>query len=203
MKVARTCPYCNYRMSVSVESIGQEVICPKCGEQLPGLEDAESQHSATPSVLPLVFWFFITCFFVSAVMFAVAASSTSRKAEEMRAERLGTTVAALERAERASTPSQDVGAVFLGLGMLFWFVILFIGYVVAIILILAWVARDSRSRGVDGGAVWVIVIFLTGVIGLLVYLASRPYGILITCSRCNNKKLNYAKICPHCGQRSR
>lgn len=78
--------------------------------------------------------------------------------------------------------------VFAILYLLFW------------LLILAWVARDAKNRCIDGGAVWVIVIFFTSFIGLLVYIASRPHGVLSTCGRCHNRKLNYALICPHCGQ---
>jgi hypothetical protein len=72
-------------------------------------------------------------------------------------------------------------------------------YLVSAVLLLAWVAKDAKNRGIDGGAVWVIVILFTHWIGLLVYLASRPSGHLIVCGRCRNKKLNYVLSCPHCG----
>ena len=75
-----------------------------------------------------------------------------------------------------------------------------VAYIVALVLILAWVAKDARNRGVDGGAVWVIVMLFLHVIGLLVYLASRPHGILVLCPTCGNKKLAHALTCPHCGR---
>jgi hypothetical protein len=53
---------------------------------------------------------------------------------------------------------------------------------------------------VDGAAVWVLVIFSTHWIGLLVYLASRPPGTLQPCPACGNRKLPYASRCPHCGR---
>jgi hypothetical protein len=85
--------------------------------------------------------------------------------------------------------------------MLWWLIaiVLCILYVVLVVLLMAWVAKDCRNRGIDGGAVWVLVIFLTGVIGLLVYLASRPHGMLTACSVCFNQRLVYARTCPHCG----
>jgi len=79
-------------------------------------------------------------------------------------------------------------------------IVLLVLYLVLVILLMAWVAKDCRNRGIDGGAVWVFVIFLTGVVGLLVYLASRPHGMLTTCAHCQNRRLNYAKTCPHCGR---
>jgi hypothetical protein len=74
-----------------------------------------------------------------------------------------------------------------------------VAYVVLVILLLAWVARDARNRGVDGGAVWVFIILLTGVVGLIVYVAARPHGMLTSCGVCRNKRLVHAKLCPHCG----
>jgi hypothetical protein len=82
--------------------------------------------------------------------------------------------------------------------VVFW-IILGTLYLVGVILTLAWVARDARNRGVDGAAVWVIAILLSHWVGLLVYLAARPAGTLGVCDRCSNKRLEYAKVCPHCG----
>jgi hypothetical protein len=72
-------------------------------------------------------------------------------------------------------------------------------YLVGVVLMLAWVARDAKNRNIDGGAVWVLVILFTGFIGLLVYLASRPSGALTLCDNCHNKRLLYVRNCPHCG----
>jgi hypothetical protein len=81
----------------------------------------------------------------------------------------------------------------------FFFWVICILYLVGVALMLAWVARDAKNRAVDGGAVWVLVILFTGFIGLLVYLASRPTGVLGICENCHNRRLLYAKHCPHCG----
>lgn len=80
--------------------------------------------------------------------------------------------------------------------------VLIVAYLVGLILLMAWVARDCRARGVDGGSVWVFTILFIHWIGLIIYLASRPHGILVPCSRCGNKRLMAAMMCPHCGVKS-
>jgi hypothetical protein len=102
------------------------------------------------------------------------------------------------RGQRLAAGAETVAAGFL-IGMVA-LIAVGIAYVVGVILLLAWVARDARCRGVDGGAVWVLVILFTHWVGLLVYLASRPHGMLAPCPHCQNKKLAVAKLCPHCGR---
>jgi hypothetical protein len=98
-----------------------------------------------------------------------------------------------------ATDAARAGFSFMFLGMLCVVGVLLL---VLQILVLAWVARDTRARGVDGGAVWVLIVLCTPIIGLLVYLASRPHGPLAACARCGNKRLQAALACPHCGQAS-
>jgi hypothetical protein len=66
------------------------------------------------------------------------------------------------------------------------------------IMLLVWVARDAKARGMDGG-VWLLVILLTGLIGLIIYAISRPQGNLVPCAKCANKRLQASAMCPHCG----
>ncbi|HEY7863005.1 MAG TPA: PLDc N-terminal domain-containing protein [Thermoanaerobaculia bacterium] len=79
----------------------------------------------------------------------------------------------------------------------FLFVIL--ALVALSIALLVWVARDAKARGMDGAVIWMMVVFFTSVIGLIVYLLSRPQGALMRCARCGNKRLQASKLCPHCG----
>ena len=65
------------------------------------------------------------------------------------------------------------------------------------IALLIWVARDARARGVDG-ALWVCLVLFTGPLGLVIYLAQRPAGLLSLCDSCNNWMLDSARRCPHC-----
>jgi hypothetical protein len=67
------------------------------------------------------------------------------------------------------------------------------------IALLVWVARDARARGMDGAALWMILVLFTGVIGLIIYVFSRPQGNLVRCPRCGNRKLEASARCPTCG----
>lgn len=74
---------------------------------------------------------------------------------------------------------------------------LLVPYFSSVVLLLIWVAKDARNRGIDP-ALWFIVMLLAGWLGLLVYLVVRPPGTLIGCQRCGGKHLQFAKVCPHC-----
>lgn len=67
------------------------------------------------------------------------------------------------------------------------------------ILILVWVAKDSKARGMDSPALWILVMFFLGLIGLIVYLFARTKGTLEPCRICGNKRLQSSAKCPHCG----
>lgn len=71
--------------------------------------------------------------------------------------------------------------------------------VVINIAILVWVARDAKARGMDSAVIWMILVLFTGIIGLIIYLLSRPQGNLVLCASCNNKRLQASAKCPHCG----
>ena len=71
------------------------------------------------------------------------------------------------------------------------------------IALLVWVARDAKNRGMGASVGWVFLIMLTGVIGFIIYLFSRPSGDLIYCEICKNKRLRVATVCPHCGNASK
>lgn len=79
-------------------------------------------------------------------------------------------------------------------------VIVFIIAVIALnIALLVWVARDSKSRGMDNSVMWMILVMITGVLGLVIYIFSRPQGDLVQCPSCSNKRMQASAKCPHCG----
>jgi len=82
-----------------------------------------------------------------------------------------------------------------------WVLIVIIGTVLNIAL-LVWVAKDAKSRGMGGAVGWMFLTFFLGLLGLIIYLFSRPGGDLVVCEHCNNKKLKVARLCPHCGHAS-
>lgn len=67
------------------------------------------------------------------------------------------------------------------------------------IALLVWVARDAKSRGMDSAVLWMILVMFTSIIGLIIYIFSRPQGNLVQCQHCNNKRLQASAKCPHCG----
>lgn len=67
------------------------------------------------------------------------------------------------------------------------------------ILLLVWVARDSKARNYSS-IVWLILVLLFGPVALIVYYFARPSGQIIKCDNCGNKKMASLAICPTCGQ---
>ena len=67
------------------------------------------------------------------------------------------------------------------------------------VVLLIWVARDAKARGMDNAVVWMLVVFFLNVLGLVIYLFSRPKGELMPCSNCGNKRMQSSLKCPHCG----
>ena len=67
------------------------------------------------------------------------------------------------------------------------------------IALLVWVARDAKARGLDNSVLWMILVMITGPIGFVIYLFSRPKGELVACASCGNRRLAASARCPHCG----
>lgn len=74
-----------------------------------------------------------------------------------------------------------------------------VAVVVLHIALLVWVARDAKARGMDSAVVWMILVMFTGLLGLIIYLFSRPQGNVLPCPSCGNKRLQASAKCPHCG----
>lgn len=72
------------------------------------------------------------------------------------------------------------------------------GSMVVWILVAIWAAKDAKARGLDNSALWVVLILFTGLIGLIIYLVTRPSGELVLCEECGSKRLSESRRCPHC-----
>lgn len=83
-----------------------------------------------------------------------------------------------------------------GLGVI---VFLFFAILALNIALLIWVARDAKARGMDSAVVWMLLVMVTGPLGFLIYIFSRPKGLLVPCPNCGNKRLEASATCPHCG----
>ncbi len=102
-------------------------------------------------------------------------------------------------AQRRSRSDEDAAAAVLGCLGCGTFLVIPLVLLAIQIALLVWVARDAKARGLDGAVVWMIFVFLVPVIGIVVYLFSRPQGELVRCAHCGNKRLQAAAKCPHCG----
>ncbi len=67
------------------------------------------------------------------------------------------------------------------------------------VALLVWVARDAKARGMDSAVLWMVLVMFTSLIGLIIYIFSRPQGNLVKCQHCQNKRLQASARCPHCG----
>lgn len=65
------------------------------------------------------------------------------------------------------------------------------------IYILVWVVKDANKRGISG-ALWGILVFFLGIIGLILYFIVRPKGNIVSCNYCGKQKLENLAQCPHC-----
>jgi len=74
-----------------------------------------------------------------------------------------------------------------------------LGIIALNIALLVWVARDAKARGMDSAVLWMILVMVTSVLGLIIYLFSRPQGNVVRCQSCGNNRLQASAKCPHCG----
>jgi len=84
-------------------------------------------------------------------------------------------------------------------GCLGVFGFIIIGIIALNVALLVWVARDAKNRGMDSAILWMVLVMFTGLIGLIIYLLTRPQGNVIPCPHCGNKRLQVSAKCPHCG----
>jgi uncharacterized membrane protein YhaH (DUF805 family) len=79
------------------------------------------------------------------------------------------------------------------------FIFIPIAFFAISIALLVWVARDAKARGMDSAVLWMALVFFLNLIGLVIYIFSRPQGNLVSCPNCGNKRLQASVKCPHCG----
>jgi hypothetical protein len=95
--------------------------------------------------------------------------------------------------------NSDAASTLAGCGCCSTFIAIPIVFLALDIAMLVWVARDAKARGMDSAVLWMLLVLFTSVVGLVIYILSRPQGNLVPCSNCNNNKLQAAVRCPHCG----
>jgi uncharacterized membrane protein YhaH (DUF805 family) len=85
------------------------------------------------------------------------------------------------------------------LGFVGFTIIVIVAFIALNIALLVWVAKDAKNRGMDSSILWMILVMITGPIGLIIYLLVRPQGNLMPCAHCGNKRLQASAKCLHCG----
>ena len=78
---------------------------------------------------------------------------------------------------------------------------------IVFILIAIWVYKDAEKRG-SSGVLWLIIVILTGIIGIIIWLIVRPpigghpgSGGGRICPNCGRPIPMDARICPYCGKK--
>jgi len=99
----------------------------------------------------------------------------------------------------AQNDSGDPASTLAGCGCCGTFIFIPIALLALSIALLVWVARDAKARGLDNAVLWMLLVFCTNLIGLLIYILSRPQGNLVPCPNCGNKRLQASVKCPQCG----
>jgi len=77
-------------------------------------------------------------------------------------------------------------------------ILLSLAYTGLWIFIAIWVYKDATSRAVDNSGLWLVLVLFTHMIGLIIYIVTRPQGELKTCRECGKKRLRESERCPHC-----
>lgn len=108
----------------------------------------------------------LSCLLFSTLIFGTASAADDLSANNDAWAALGVGVAAL--------------VIF---GIIIWLVIA--------ILIAIWVYKDAQKRG-ESGALWLIIVILTSIIGLIIWLVVRP--------PIGGKKSESERRCPNCGR---
>ncbi|MFO7676794.1 MAG: zinc ribbon domain-containing protein [Thermoplasmatota archaeon] len=84
----------------------------------------------------------------------------------------------------------DVPWEVFGLGLGLFCIIPFIMFIIWIILAI-WVYKDAKKRG-SSGALWLLIVLITGIIGLIIWLVVRP--------PIGGEKEESKRMCPNCGR---
>ncbi|HKG12281.1 MAG TPA: PLDc N-terminal domain-containing protein [Pyrinomonadaceae bacterium] len=100
------------------------------------------------------------------------------------------------RADDDAAACAACGSCGLGIGVI---IAVVLGIIALNIALLVWVARDAKARGMDSAVMWMVLVMFTGLLGLVIYIFSRPQGNLVKCQSCGNNRLEASAKCPHCG----
>ena len=101
---------------------------------------------------------------------------------------------------------EAAGWALFGIGSMICFAIIAIW--VVFILIAIWVYKDAEKRG-SSGALWLIIVIFTGIIGIIIWLVVRPpiggkpaaSSSDRRCPNCGRVIPMDARVCPYCSKK--
>ncbi len=68
-----------------------------------------------------------------------------------------------------------------------------------VVFIFKWIKKDARSRGMPN-ADSICFLALLGLLGLLIYVLTRPQGNVMPCPSCGQPRMQGLARCPQCNQ---
>jgi len=71
-------------------------------------------------------------------------------------------------------PPDDAAAAGLGCACIVVILVINLALLVLWIVICVYVYRDAKARGMENAVLWLILVIITGFIGLIIYLIVRP-----------------------------
>lgn len=99
---------------------------------------------------------------------------------------------------------------FFPFGVALFVILIPIVWIIISILLCIWVYKDAEARG-ESAVLWLIVVLITGIIGLIVWLVVRPDKKASTreprregvryCPNCGSEVLKGDKFCGECGEK--
>lgn len=100
---------------------------------------------------------------------------------------------------RSSEPDPSAACGLIGCGIVVYLLIIgavIVGSIVVVIVIYKFIKRDAIARGDSPGKAWLA---LLGLLGLLIYVLTRPQGNVMPCPSCGQSRMQGLPRCPHCG----
>jgi len=102
-----------------------------------------------------------------------------------------------------ASPDDDAAACgVMGCGIVVWLIMMVVMLAISItviVLIFKFIKKDATARGMPN-ANSIPWLALLGLIGLVIYLLTRPQGTVVPCPHCNQGRMQGLPVCPHCFQ---
>lgn len=220
------CPSCHKAINVPQKKVGRWIACPVCNMEFAALPDEADQEEEEPESTPepeeppparsifasrfvIPVGLLLLVAIVGVLAYAMAKHSSKNGPNQP-----GVTVSPNKMPPVDKRTDDDPFGLqslqggggldsVLGIGssiksFFYWTTVLSVVFLITSVVMLIWMARDSRNRGMEGVATWIMPILFTNILAFSVYYFSRPKGTLVQCRHCNNRCLENALTCPHC-----